>query len=79
MRKYEINGVTVEVIREESVSNNYTIFSRLTSLLNSLKNEDEFLNIMEVSLEELVEEIMQGKIADGKTQAAIMKVAWMMK
>lgn len=44
MRKYEINGVTVEVIREESVSNNYTIFSRLTSLLNSLKNEDEFLN-----------------------------------
>ena len=43
MRKYEINGVIVEVIREESVSNNYTIFSRLTSLINSLKNEDEFL------------------------------------
>ena len=43
MRKYVINGVIVEVIREESVSNNYTIFSRLTSLINSLKNEDEFL------------------------------------
>ena len=42
-------------------------------------DEDEFLNIVEVSLEELVEEVMQGKIADGKTQAAIMKVAWMMK
>lgn len=42
-------------------------------------DEDEFLNIMEVSLEELVEEIMQGKIADGKTQVAILKVAWMMK
>ena len=40
-------------------------------------DEDEFLNIMEVSLDELVDEIMQGKIADGKTQAAIMKVAWM--
>ena len=40
-------------------------------------DEDEFLNIMEVSLDELVDEIMQGKVADGKTQAAIMKVAWM--
>lgn len=37
-------------------------------------DEDEFLNIMEVSLEELVEDIMQGKIADGKTQVAILKV-----
>lgn len=42
-------------------------------------DEDEFLNIVEVSLDELVDEIMQGKIADGKTQAAIMKVAWMMR
>ena len=38
-------------------------------------DEDEFLNIVEVPLNELVEEIMQGKIADGKTQAAILKVA----
>ena len=37
-------------------------------------DEDEFLNIMEVSLEELVEDVMQGKIADGKTQVAILKV-----
>lgn len=36
-------------------------------------DEDEFLNIETVSLEELVEDIMQGKIADGKTQAAILK------
>lgn len=42
-------------------------------------DEDEFLNIMEVSLEELVEEVMQGKIADGKTQVAILKVARMLK
>lgn len=40
-------------------------------------DEDEFLNIVEVSLDELVSDIMQGKIADGKTIAAIMKVAWM--
>ncbi len=42
-------------------------------------DEDEFLNIAEVSLDELVEDIMQGKIPDGKTQVAIMKVAWMMR
>jgi len=42
-------------------------------------DEDEFLNILEVDLEELVEDIMQGKIADGKTQVAILKVWNMMK
>lgn len=42
-------------------------------------DEDEFLNIMEVDLEELVEDIMQGKIADGKTQVAILKVWNMLK
>ena len=36
-------------------------------------DEDEFLNIETVSLEELVGDIMQGKIADGKTLAAILK------
>lgn len=36
-------------------------------------DEDEFLNIATVSLEELVEDVMRGKIADGKTQAAILK------
>ena len=38
-------------------------------------DEDEFLNIREVPLEELVDDIMKGKIADGKTQVAILKVA----
>lgn len=38
-------------------------------------DEDEFLNIRAVSLEELVEDVMEGKIADGKTQTAILKVA----
>lgn len=36
-------------------------------------DDDEFLNIELVSLEELVEDIMQGKIADGKTISAILK------
>lgn len=36
-------------------------------------DEDEFLNIEKISLEELVEEVMQGKIADGKTQVALLK------
>lgn len=36
-------------------------------------DEDEFLNIREVPLAELVEEIMIGKIADGKTQVALLK------
>ena len=40
-------------------------------------DEDEFLNIREVPLEELVDDIMKGKIADGKTQVAILKVARM--
>ena len=37
-------------------------------------DEDEFLNIMEVDLEELVQDIMDGKITDGKTQVALLKV-----
>lgn len=36
-------------------------------------DEDEFLNIKEIPLEELVEDIMQGNIADGKTQVALLK------
>ena len=36
---------------------------------------DEFLNIREVPLEELVAAVMDGKITDGKTQTAILKTA----
>ena len=45
-------------------------------LHNGTRNldEDEFLNIMEVDLEELVKDIMDGKITDGKTQVALLKV-----
>lgn len=37
-------------------------------------DEDEFLKIQAVPLEQLVEEIMAGSIGDGKTIAAILKV-----
>lgn len=40
-------------------------------------DDNEFLNLIEISLEELVEEIMQGKILDGKTQTGILKVYFM--
>lgn len=42
-------------------------------------DEDEFLNVEAVPLEKLVEEIVQGKISDGKTQVAILKTALMIK
>ena len=38
-------------------------------------DEDEFLNFEAVALETLVEQVMDGTITDGKTQAAILKVA----
>ena len=41
-------------------------------------DEDEFLNVVAVPLEELVADIMAGRIADGKTLAAILKV-WNMR
>ena len=42
-------------------------------------DEDEFLNIEAIALEELVEDIMQGKIADGKSQAALLKAYLLLK
>ena len=36
-------------------------------------DEDEFLNIIEIPIEELVRDIVSGKITDGKTQVAVLK------
>ena len=36
-------------------------------------DEDEFLNVIAVPMEELVADIIAGRITDGKTQAAILK------
>lgn len=38
-------------------------------------DEDEFLNIEQIPLTQLVEEVMNGTIMDGKTQVAILKAA----
>ena len=38
-------------------------------------DEDEFLNFEAVPLTELVEDVMAGRITDGKTQVAILKAA----
>lgn len=42
-------------------------------------DDDEFLNIIEVPLEELKNDIMSGKITDGKTQVAILKAFQILK
>lgn len=38
-------------------------------------DEDEFLDVYKVPLTELVQDVMEGKIPDAKTQAAILKAA----
>lgn len=42
-------------------------------------DEDEFLNIEAIPLAELVEDVMSGKITDGKTQVAVLKTARFME
>lgn len=41
-------------------------------------DEDEFLNVVAVPLEELVADIMAGRITDGKTQTAILKAYYLL-
>lgn len=38
-------------------------------------DKDEFLNVYEVPIEEILDKIMKGEVGDAKTQAAILKVA----
>ena len=40
-------------------------------------DDDEFLSVRTVPLEDLVQDILEGKVPDGKTQAAILR-AWAM-
>lgn len=42
-------------------------------------DDDEFLNVRAIPIESLVEDIMAGKIPDGKTQAAVMRAYYMIK
>ena len=41
-------------------------------------DEDEFLNVIAVPMEELVADIMAGRITDGKTQTAILKAYYLL-
>ena len=41
-------------------------------------DDDEFLDIVKIPIEELAADIIDGKIVDGKTQAAIMRVLYML-
>ena len=42
-------------------------------------DEDEFLNVMAVDLEALVQDVLSGNITDGKTQAALLKAYLLLK
>ena len=42
-------------------------------------DDDEFLNVETVPLSALVEEVLSGKITDGKTQIAVMKAAMLLE
>lgn len=46
---------------------------------NTNPDEDEFLSVELIPLEELVREIMAGNVPDAKTQAAVLRVYLMMK
>ena len=41
-------------------------------------DDEEFLDVIEIPLEELVEDVMKDKISDGKTQIAILKAHMML-
>ena len=43
MRIYDVDGYKIEVIREEVSTMNYTLFSKLVSLINDLKNGDPLI------------------------------------
>lgn len=42
-------------------------------------DEDEFLNVEAVPLEELIADIMSGRITDGKTQTALLKTQYLLQ
>ena len=42
-------------------------------------DDDEFLNIEQIPLQELVQQVMDGTLTDGKSQVAILKTAAIVK
>ena len=54
-------------------------FARGLSFGEQELDEDEFLEVFTMPLEELVEMVLRGEIPDGKTQAAVMRVYTMLQ
>ena len=57
----------------------YMFFATGLSFGNQKLDEDEFLDVFRMPLDEAVEKVLSGEIADGKTQAAVLKVYAMLK
>ena len=54
-------------------------FARCLTFEAQQTDEDEFLEVFEMPLTELVEEVMAGAIPDGKTQVAALRVAELLR
>ena len=54
-------------------------FCRIESIGDDCPDDDEFLNVEFVPLTNVVEDILSGKITDGKTQAAVLKAAMLIE
>ena len=57
----------------------YMFFAKGLSYGDQKLDEDEFLDVFRMPLEEAVEKVLSGEIDDGKTQAAVLKVYTMLK
>lgn len=57
----------------------YMFFARGLSFGSQKLDDDEFLDVFRMPLEEAVEKVLSGEIADGKTQAAVLKVYTMLQ
>ena len=42
-------------------------------------DEDEFLNVFSVPFEEMLDDVLSGRITDAKTQTAILKAAYIIE
>ena len=42
-------------------------------------DEDEFIDVVQIPLDEMVERVMRGEILDGKTQLAVLKVSELLR
>lgn len=54
-------------------------FARKLTFEEAKTDEDEFLEVLRMPLDDLVKEIMAGNVPDGKTQAAVLRVAAFLK